>query len=166
MRNKNFIYHLLLTGFLIFSGSSRALCQTPYFDPPNTNLKIIESYEAFIDVQKNIEDEGFKLVAAKGLPESVQHFPDSYEKYVDLIFGKAVEFNESYIGHYYQASACPGFNHTQVLPFVEINYFEYTTNFSRSNREIRSLQISAYQSWYKDGQCQILPAITSLEWER
>lgn len=166
MRNKNFIYHLLLTGFLIFSCSSRALCQAPDFDQPNTKLQTIESYEAFIDVQKNIENEGFKLVAAKGLPEGALHFPDSYEKYVDMMFGKAVEFNESYIGHYYQASSCPGFNHSQALPFVGINYFEYTTTFSRSNREIISLQISAYQSWYKDGQCRILPAIASLEWER
>jgi|GEM_PF-6836975 len=165
MRNKKFIYTIFAVGSLILSGPLRVRAQESEGFEPRTELRVLSSYDEFIALQKSLQAGDFKLAAVKGLPDGIESLPDSHSKYFEEILSKSFESSQSYIGHYYKASSCPGFNSSELAPFIEINFFEYTTTFLNSVRILKSLQISALKSWYENGECKILPAIASLEWE-
>jgi len=146
---------------------SSAWAESAGLQTASTKLNIINSYSELLTIQDTLQSlSESELIESKGFPEGIKLFPDSHQRYLDevakLIFDKA----ESYISYYYNDDDCPGRHANSATPVVGADIFRYTTSFFNSSSEDVTLQISAFKSWYENGECYMASAITSATWRR
>jgi hypothetical protein len=163
--NNNYCLKLsILFGYLLAS-CPLASAQTSSFEMPQTKLEILASYSDLLAIQ-SVLDSGveFDLFESKGFPDGFKLFPVNDRVYMDEVLKSIFESAENYKAYYFSDDSCPGRNSTVDSPFVGVDIFKYTTAFLNSSVKEITLQVTAFKSWYENGECHMTPAITSVTW--